>query len=77
MIAIVVLPRQRQDIARGLLADVLEHSADMAHATWLEPLDPPRCGASLLRSMTPWTNSEVSMLESRSGPPVLRARSGR
>jgi len=40
VVAIVVLPRQRQDIARGLLADVLERSADMAHATWLEPLDP-------------------------------------
>jgi uncharacterized membrane protein YccC len=40
VVALVVLPRRRQDIARKLLAEVLERSADMAHATWLEPLDP-------------------------------------
>ena len=39
IVALVVLPRQRQDLARRLLADVIDRSADMAHAVWLEPLD--------------------------------------
>lgn len=42
VVALVVLPRQRQDIARGVLADVLERSADMAQATWLAPMDPKK-----------------------------------
>lgn len=40
LVALVILPRQRQHIARALLADVIDRSADMAHATWLEPLNP-------------------------------------
>jgi len=42
VVALVVFPRRREHIARGLLADVIDRSADMAQATWLQPLDPAR-----------------------------------
>lgn len=42
IVALVVLPRQRQDRARQLLADILDRSADMARASWLEPFDAAR-----------------------------------
>ena len=48
-VALIVFPRQREQIARDLLADVLDLSSQMTVAAWIDPVDEERIAAIAAR----------------------------